>query len=373
MTKYDVIIIGGGVAGLSLGYALSPIKKVLILEQENSCFYHSSGRATANFSVNYGPQTIRNLTLASKKFFQYPPFDLVEHSLISEMGMLTVANLKQLDKLEKEFAFSKQFEPQIYELNKQQIQKFAPILKPEFYHSGYYDPSAYQLNLTELKNILVRYINRHNGCIQTSSQVMQLSYNKYWKVTTSNMEEYHSEILINAGGAWADEIAKIAGVSPLGLESYSRNVLQFNSQADKTYSWPLIRDIDMELYLKPYLDGGLIASPCDEALSIPCDVLVDEQQIKKCIYTVEYRTYLKIPNILKQWAGLRTFSPNKLPIVGFDPDNPAFFWFAALGGYGNKISPALTQIALALIMDKPLPDELSYYKLSADMFIPAKR
>ncbi|MFZ1425323.1 MAG: FAD-binding oxidoreductase, partial [Geminicoccaceae bacterium] len=164
----------------------------------------------------------------------------------------------------------------------------------------------------------------------------------------------HGRIVVNAAGAWADHVAALAGLAPLGIVPHRRTAVIVSAPTDMpTTGWPMVEAIGETWYLKPDA-GRLLCSPADETPCDPGDVQAEELDVAICVDRIEQAFTFPVRRIESRWAGLRCFARDRTPVVGEDPRAPGFFWLAGQGGYGIQIAPALAATAAALITgDEP--------------------
>ncbi|HUP67774.1 MAG TPA: FAD-dependent oxidoreductase [Sphingomicrobium sp.] len=348
----DVLVIGGGIAGLSAAAALSAEARVVVLEAEEQIGFHSSGRSATMLHYALGDRLVRALTLASRPFFDNPPdgFPSVGH----RMAVLIPAQEEEradLDALEAEIAPFAALE----RLDAKGVHDLCPLLKDDVLH-GIADRNGIRLDPHALLQGNLRQLKARGGELVTGQRISAIEFrNGLWEVTSAGGERYSAPILINAAGSWADQVAVMAGVPPLGLRPLRRTIITFDAPASSDLGGlPFTKTIHDELYFAPE-SGRLFASPMDEVPSDPCDAQPDEYEVALAAHRMEERTTVKVERIHSRWAGLRTFTPDRHPAVGFASEAEGFFWLAGQGGFGLQTSPALSAIAAALISGGPWP------------------
>jgi D-arginine dehydrogenase len=343
------LVVGGGIAGLSAAAALSAHAKVTVLEAEEQVGYHSSGRSATMLHYFLGDRLVRELTLASRSFVEQPPRGFGD--LGHPMPVLIFARddeLAALDALEAEI---RQF-AELDRLDAAGVHELCPLLTEDSRH-GLADRSAIRLDPHALLQGNLRQLRRNGGELVTGARVATIRPG--WAVTTERDQTYSAPILVNAGGSWADRIAAMAGVQPIGLEPKRRTIITFDAPTGTHLeSLPFAKTIGDELYFAPE-SGRLFASPMDEGPSDPCDAQPDEEDIALAAWRVEERTVVRVGRIHSKWAGLRSFAPDRHPVVGYAPGVDGFFWLAGQGGFGLQTSPAMASIVEALIAGTPWP------------------
>ncbi len=373
MTQADFIIIGGGIAGASTGYWLSRHGRVIVLERESHPAYHSTGRSAALYTAAYGTAQVRALTLASRDFFDHPPEGFCEHPLLTPRGEMTVDFNGDPAELNSQYLSAKASVPEMQLLSADQACARLPILRREKVHGALYDPSASDIDTDALHQGYLRGIRRHQGQVHTDHEVLGLQRDDQglWQVQT-NGQTFSAPLLINAAGAWADQIGAMAGARRLGLQPKRRAAFIFaGPEGLDTHHWPMLVSLDESFYMKP--DAGMfLGSPANADPVEPHDVQPEELDIALGIYQIEEATTLSIRRPTRTWAGLRSFVSDGDLLAGFDPQVPGLFWVAGQGGYGIQTSPAMGQASAALVRGQPLPEPLTRFGLTPALLSPAR-
>ncbi|WP_430391694.1 NAD(P)/FAD-dependent oxidoreductase [Dyella sp. 20L07] len=356
-TLFDVAIVGGGMAGAALAAHLAPHARVLVLERESQPGYHATGRSAAIFSEIYGNAPIRALTRASRSFLYEPPDGFVEAPLVSPRGALYIAHAGQLDALHA-FAALPDIAAGTRAVTAAEALAMSPCLRPDYVAEGLYEPEARDIDVHALHQGYLRLLREHGGRVLCRADVTALQRDgNHWCIT-SDVGDYRAAIVVNAAGAWADNIAALAGAMPVGIEPLRRTAFMVDAPAGSASEhWPLTIDIDEQFYLKPDA-GRLLLSPADETPSVPCDAWPDDMDIAIAVDRIEQATTLSITHVQQKWAGLRSFVADRSPVVGFDPEVEGFFWLAALGGYGIQTAPAMGRVAAALVRRQEVPADV---------------
>ncbi|QNH79395.1 FAD-binding oxidoreductase [Pseudomonas protegens] len=373
MTQADFIIIGGGIAGASTGYWLSRHGRVIVLERESHPAYHSTGRSAALYTAAYGTAQVRALTLASRDFFDHPPEGFCEHPLLTPRGEMTVDFNGDPAELNNQYLSAKASVPEMQLLSADEACARLPILRREKVHGALYDPSASDIDTDALHQGYLRGIRRHQGQVHTNHEVLGLQRDEQglWQVQT-NGQTFSAPLLINAAGAWADQIGAMAGARRLGLQPKRRAAFIFaGPEGLDTHHWPMLVSLDESFYMKP--DAGMfLGSPANADPVEPHDVQPEELDIALGIYQIEEATTLSIRRPTRTWAGLRSFVSDGDLLAGFDPQVPGLFWVAGQGGYGIQTSPAMGQASAALVRGQPLPEPLTRFGLTPALLSPAR-
>jgi D-arginine dehydrogenase len=354
VNQADILVIGGGIAGLSAAAALSKHARVTVLEAEEQIGFHSSGRSATMLHYALGDRLVRALTLASRGFFDSPPDGFGDVPLGRRMPVLIHAREDErqaLDELEAELSAFAALE----RLDRAGVHDLCPLLKDDAVH-GIADRNGIRLDPHALLQGNLRQLRARGGVLQASVRVASIKHRQgLWSVTSDAGDQFAAPILVNAAGSWADDVARLAGVEPLGLEPKRRTIITFDAPAGTNLdALPFAKTVGDELYFAPE-SGRLFASPMDEVASEPCDAQPEELEVALAAYRMEERTIVKVGRIHSRWAGLRTFTPDKHPAVGFAAGAEGFFWLAGQGGFGLQTSPAMAAIVESLIIGTPWP------------------
>ena len=354
-----MLIIGGGVAGLSVAAALAPHASVTVLEAEESIGYHSSGRSATMVHYALGNSLVRSLTLASRPFFEQPPKDFSEVPLGRTMPVLVHAREEELGALD---ALAAAIAPyaSLERVSEGQMATLCPVLKvgDGGAVSGLVDRRGLRLDPNALLQGYFRTLRHYGGSLHSSSRASNIRREgSVWTVITEGGDNFSAPVLVNAAGSWADKIGEMAGIRPLGLEPLRRTIITFDAPEGSDLSgWPFAKTVGDELYFAPE-SGRLFASPMDEVPSDPCDAQPDDYEVALAAHRVEERTTIEVKRIVHKWAGLRTFAPDRNPVAGFASDAEGFFWLAGQGGFGLQTSPAMAAAAASIILGRPWPLE----------------
>lgn len=354
---YDVVVIGAGIAGACIAAYVAEDVSVCLIEMEPQPGYHSTGRSAALFAASYGNESIRSLTRGSHGFFTAPPPGFASVDLLNPREALITAREGQTEALEN-FIAAAEATDRIARRSPAEALELCPILRSEELAGAAQLTGLADIEVHELHQGFLRMLKLRGGSIRTESQVVRLERDlRGWLVGTAR-GAVHGAIVVNAAGAWADEIAKLAGAQSIGLQPLKRTVCLIDPPAGtRVGSWPMVINVEEEFYLK--VDAGkLLLSPADETLTEPCDVQPDEMDIAVAVHRLERATTLEVTRIAQRWAGLRSFVADRSPVVGFDSRQPDFFWMAALGGYGIQTAPALGRAAASLVLRNPIADDL---------------
>lgn len=370
-THFDVIVIGGGIAGAGVAANLAKRSRVVLLEREQQPGYHSTGRSAALFSEIYGNFHIRALSRASREFFLQPPQGFAQTGLLHSRGTLFLASAEQqplLDAMleEKDIAQS------IELLDTQAALAKCAVLDAAKIIGGLYERDSSDIEVHELHQGYLRMFRSLGGRLCNSVDVDGIEYSHGQWMVASGKLRFRAPLVVNAAGAWADHVAMAAGLQAVGLSPKLRTAALVPAPADiDVGSFPLVFDLAEQFYFKPDA-GQLLISPADETPTAPCDAQPEELDIAIAIDRIEKVTTLTINKVTHRWAGLRTFAPDKSPVVGWDPRATGFFWLAGQGGYGIQTAPALSELAAALIHGDRVPTKLIDHGVDAAALHPGR-
>ena len=341
----DIIVIGAGIAGVSAASELAATARVIVLEREPRPGYHATGRSAAFFVVSYGNAAVRAITAASEPFYRSPPRDFTEVPLLRPRPCIFFGRPDQSGAL---LSFHAEV-PSLQSLTPEQVRQRVPIILPGYLEGGLLDITGGDLDVDAILAGFLRRLRARGGKLYSGREVQRLSRsNGLWKVVTGD-ETLTAPVVVNAAGAWVDEIARLAGLEPLGLQPKRRTAMLVDPPEGRDISdWPLMVDVDEEFYFKPDA-GALLLSPADETPSPPCDAQPEELDVALAVDRFETATGLEVSRVTHRWAGLRTFAPDKTLVVGFDPRTEGFFWLAGQGGYGVQTSPGMARLAAGLL------------------------
>lgn len=359
-----VLVIGGGIAGLSVAARLAPQVRVVVLEGESEPGYHASGRSVAFAHYGLGNEPVRTLTALSMG-------ELAAHGSVHPA--LHIARTEEIAALDALEAVHRQYGCDYSRVGPDEARALMPALKPEACAAALVDHGSLKLDTHAMLQAHVATLREHNGKLVTGARVSAIRPDgECWRVSTTK-GHFGAAIVINAAGAWADEIAQLAGVQPIGIEPRRRSVISFAAPEGEDVSrWPFTKTVGEGFYLLPEGRGQILASSMDQTPSDPCDAAPEELDIAIAADRVEQATTLPIRRIAHSWAGLRSFAPDELPVVGEAKDAPGFIWCAGQGGAGFQTAPALSRIAAAEVLGLPFPEDCVAAGLTAEMFSPAR-
>ena len=368
----DVVIVGAGIAGASAAYFLAPQASVILLEREEQPGYHTTGRSAALFSESYGNAMVRALTRASRAFFTAPPAGFSSAPLLAPRGHLIFSRADQKALLDTAAAEMEATGTRVEKLSGAQVRALVPALRAIHAHAGVLDTGAQDVDVHALLHGFLRGARAQGARVHTNAALQAAEFSgRRWRLTTT-AGEFSAGTLVNAGGAWADEVACASGVSALGLSPLRRTVIVFDcARHPGAQAWPMSVSADESLYFRPE-GAGFLASPADETPSSPCDAQPEELDVALVIDRLQAATRFEIRRIRSKWAGLRTFAVDRSLVAGFDQRQPAFFWLAGQGGYGIQTAPAMGILAAAAISGKRSPQGLTNHGVEAEALDPRR-
>jgi len=369
--EVDIAVIGGGIAGASVGAILASTHKVVVLEREAFPGMHSTGRSAALFSEIYGGEPVRALSRASRDFLFSPPEGFVDAPIVRPRGALHLASASQLAALDALCSLP-DVGASMRRLSAAEALAQCPILRSDYVAGGALETASADVDVDVLHQGWLRQLKARGGELVVNAEVRDLRPEPSgWIIETAN-STLKARVVINAAGAWADEIAKLAAVAPIGLEPRRRTAMIVDApEGSDSDAWPMVIDIDEQFYFRPDA-GALLLSPGDETPSPPCDAQPEEWDIATAVDRVGAATTLEVRRIRRSWAGLRSFVPDRSPVVGFAPDAPGFFWLAGQGGYGIQTAPAMAHLAAALVSGATVPRDLARHGVNAASLRPGR-
>jgi D-arginine dehydrogenase len=370
MPDSDILIIGAGMAGASMAYHLAPHARVTMLEREPQPGYHTTGRSAAMYVESYGNAAVRALTTASKNFYYQPPAGFSAHPLLTPRGALIVGDAAHREKLREVWFEMRALVPDIEWWEQTELLQCVPALRPEAAAHAVHEPRAMDMDVHAIHQGFLRGAKAAGMRLVCDAAVTQLErLSGRWHARTT-AGEFSAAVIVNAAGAWCDEIAQLAGAVPVGLVPKRRTAFTFEAPAGVSMAhWPIVIDADESFYFKPEA-GLLLGTPANEDPVPPQDVQPEEMDVAIGVDRIERATTLQVRSVRRKWAGLRSFVADKTPVAGFAPEAPGFFWLAGQGGYGIQTAPALGELAAALVRGQPVPPAIAAFGVRAEDLAP---
>jgi D-arginine dehydrogenase len=366
----DFLILGGGMAGAAAGYFLAERGSIAILEREDVAGYHATGRSAALYTETYGNEAIRALTVASGRFYRAPPAGFAAAPLLTPRGVLMVAPAADAARFAAALAAGRRFAPGLAVLTPAEAGALCPVLRQDWVAHAYLEPEAMDMDVHAIHQGFLRGLRARGGHLVTRAAPQAIDRRGgLWEVATP-AGVFRAPVLVDAAGAWADDVAAAAGVAPIGITPLRRTALLVAPPAGVAVErWPMVVDAAESFYFKPET-GRLLLSPADETPAPPQDAQPEELDVALAVDRVSAATTLTIRRIERRWAGLRSFAPDRTLVLGPDPAEPGFVWMAGQGGYGIQTAPAAGQALAALAAGEDLPAELSALGLTAAQLLP---
>lgn len=368
----DVVVIGAGIAGASVGYELARYRSVVVLERELQPGYHSSGRSGAVFTEAYGTPLGRALGAASREFYAHPPAGFSEYPLLIPRGCLYTVRPESLDRMNAEFSTLKAHLPSLEHLDGKVAQRMVPVMQGRRLAAALWEPGAMDMDVHSILTGYLRNLAARNGTVIKDAEVTGLGRASGAWVVETRQGEFRADIVVNAAGAWADRIGEMAGAGRIGLVPKRRTVVLFEPpEGVAPAEWPVVIDFEEKYYFKPDA-GKILASPADETPVTPCDVQPEEFDIAIAADLIGRYTTMSVDRISHRWAGLRSFVADKSPVAGFDPRLEGFFWLAGQGGVGIITAAALARCSAGLILNESIPADLQDRDISKRALSPLR-
>ena len=343
--RYDIVVVGAGMAGASIAARIGTKARVLMVEAEEHPGYHTTGRSAAFWSESYGGPGVQPLTTASGP-------TLRELGLLTPRTALTLGREGQQGEVA---AFAETYSAiglEVELLDRAGIERKVPGLR-EGWICGAFEPSCCDIDVGGLHQHYLAEGRAAGVDLRCRAGLREMERtDKGWTLTLSDGRQIEAGVLVNAAGAWADPVASMAGLAPLGITPYRRTVVQLAVSPAAPDTLPLVLDVSGSFYFKPE-SGRLWLSPHDETPSPPCDAAPEEIDVALAIDRFEHVADWQIDRLEHRWAGLRSFAPDRLPVYGFAPQDPAFFWFAGQGGFGIQTAPAAADLGARLLLGEP--------------------
>lgn len=344
---FDIAVIGAGMAGATAATFLSSDTRVALIEAEDVAGYHTTGRSAAIWIQNYGPPDVRALTRLSRAFFETPPAGFSATPLLRRRAVLTLATEAQLPALESALAEGHG----LRRLSILEAEALVPALRPGYLAGAALEDDAFDLDVAAIHQGFLRMLHANGGVLGLRSRAGRIEWRgDGWEVETTGGEVFRASVVVNASGAWGDDVAAIAGVAPLGLRPCRRTAAIIDPSPFDVSDWPMIIDVDEEWYARPEARMRLMVSPADETATYPHDAQPEEFDIAVGIDRMQQALDIAVRRVEHSWAGLRTFTPDGSLAFGWDPVAEGFFWCVGQGGYGIQTAPAAGRFVADLVM-----------------------
>jgi D-arginine dehydrogenase len=365
-----IVVIGAGIAGASAAWELAAsCTDVTLIELEPQPGLHATGRSAAILSETSGLWEVCALAASSRSFFTAPPEDFVDRPLLCERGLLWVDDDPLSVQRDALINSAQRVGVELETLTPSAAVALVPALRDDWVRTALFEPNAMSIDVARLLDSYISGFRQRGGAIRISTPALALSHEgESWTVDTGT-STIRCDVVVNAAGAWADDVAVRAGLPRLGLQPYRRTAFTF--PVDGTQGWPLVMDTANRFYFEPE-PPGLLASPSEEIPVDACDAQADELAMAMTVDALAEATHLNVRGVRNSWAGLRTFAPDRLPVVGQDPSATNFYWLAGQGGAGIKTAPALAEGIASMLTARPWPTTLTQLGVTAESLSPAR-
>ncbi len=372
---WDVIVVGAGMAGATTGWHLAQAgQRVLVLEREAQPGYHTTGRSAALFEEHYGPAQVQALTRASRAFYEHPPTGFTDTTLLRPRGVMYVATAAQKPLIDAAYAEAAKHSTHAQRLNGDALRALVPVLNASIV-DGFVDDGARDIDVHALHQAFLRGMRQQGGQLWCNAEVQALardSATHTWTITLADGRSLQGHTLVNAAGAWADDIGELASARAIGLVPARRSAFTFPAPEGMDAShWPAVISADESFYFKPDA-GQLLGSPANADATYPHDVQPEEEDIATGIWSIEQATTLQIRRPTHTWAGLRSFVADGEMVIGWDDQIRGLFWVAAQGGYGIQSAAAYGLLARNLLLNEPVDEQLLAQGVESELLKPVR-
>jgi D-arginine dehydrogenase len=370
--QFDFLVIGAGMAGVSVADALAASGRVAVLEAEPRPGYHATGRSAALFAPNYGSDTFAALTRASAPFFSAPPAVFFPTPLLRARGALHLARADQIAALESQIERMQRRGTRLQRLTPAQACSHVSLLRADYLAAAVYEPEVYDIDVEALLQGLLRRARAAGVQLFPNARLEDAQrHGDCWQVRAGE-QRLSAPVVLNAAGAWADQVASRFGAQPLDLQILRRSAALIDAPREpQVAGWPIVFDVGEEFYLKPEA-GRLLISPADEEPAPAGDAYAEDLAIAVAVDRIQRALALEIERVHHSWAGLRTFARDRDPVIGYDAAARGFFWCAGQGGYGIQSAPAFAQLAAALACGRDIPAGIAAEGLTAAAVAPQR-
>jgi D-arginine dehydrogenase len=349
LIETDIVVIGGGIAGATAAAHLARDRRVALVEMEPTAGYHSTGRSAAVWIQNYGPADVRELTGASRAFFTSPPPGFTESAIMAQRACLFLAPETQSADLDELLADAQG----LAEIPIARAHQLVAALRPGYASRAAIEHDSFDMDVAALHAGFLRQVRGQGGQVALDAPVQRIDRaNGHWRVM-GQARGFAAPIVVNAAGAWADPVAALAGIAPIGITPKRRTACIVDGPANQDPAWPLMGDVRGTWYSRPEARTKLLVSPADETDVEPHDVQPDEIDVATGIANMQEALDVPVRRVEHAWAGLRSFAPDGSLVIGEEPTAENFFWMAGQGGYGIQTSPAAGALLAALVLGRP--------------------
>lgn len=341
---FDIIIIGGGIAGMSAAAELSRDHKVCVLEREAAAGYHATGRSAATFVPTYGPPAFQALARNSEAFFTSADEQFWPAPLLSPRGEVMLIAPGEESHIAEGEALGLAHMP-LAELHRR-----VPMLRPGALVAAMIDENARDIDVDLLLQGYAKLLRSRGGEIVYNAQVSGFTrHYGAWQVQTTAGDTYSTGLIVNAAGAWASEIGRLAKAQDITITPKRRSAMLLDLPAGTALeNWPLCFGAGETFYFKP-MGGRLMLSPADATPVEPHDAWADDMALAEAVEKFQQVMDFEVTHAGQTWGGLRSFSDDGNPVAGFDEVQDNFIWLAGQGGYGIQSAPALAHMVFLYV------------------------
>jgi D-arginine dehydrogenase len=342
----DVIVVGAGIAGATAAAHLAETHRVALIEAEDVAGYHSTGRSAALWILNYGPPDVRRLSFLSRRFFEAPPPGFTQAPLMSRRPVVFLAPAEQEAALAALLAEGNGLRP----LEIAELRAMVPALRSGYARAAAIEEDAFDMDVASLHQGFLRQVKARGGTLALRSRTGRIERREgAWYVTVSGGAIFRAPVLVNAAGAWGDEVAAQAGVAGLGLVPRRRTGAIIDPAPWPCAGWPMMNDVAHTWYCRPEARAKLMVSPADETDTTAHDVAPEEFDVALGIGRMQEALDIPVRRVEHSWAGLRTFTPDRSLAIGWDRAGEGFLWDVGQGGYGIQTAPACGQLVAEIV------------------------
>jgi D-arginine dehydrogenase len=344
--QFDVIIVGAGIVGAGIAAALGDKYRAAIVETESQAGYHTTGRSAAIWIRNYGPPDVRLLTGLSAEFYHNPPADIGTDKLAVGREIMYLAPEDQTHFLDALIAQ----DLGVAEISMARAKELCPAIRDGYAVRAGLESDGFDMDVAALHQYYLKRAKAVGGQILLRNRADRIERRDgQWHVHTEGGLAIRAPVVVNAAGAWGDEVAALAGLAPIGLVPCRRTAAIIDPAPFAVEHWPLVQSAGHDWYVRTEARTKLMVTPCDETPMHAHDVHPDDFDVAIGIDRMQQALDIEVRRVEHSWAGLRTFTQDRSLAFGFDRDAPGFFWCVGQGGYGIQTAPAASALVAAMI------------------------
>lgn len=371
--RADFLVVGGGIAGVSVAYELASWGTVILLEAESVTGYHSTGRSAAVMSENYGPPLWSRLVTASRPFLENPPDGFANSPLTIDRGALFLGLPDEQEKLKHQASLLAGRGANVSLMSPEDATRLCPVIRSDKFALALYESDCKDIDTNELMAGYQRVLRRLGGHVFTDARVDELAKRDGLWTASTRQGNFSAPIVVNAAGGWVRQIAEMAQLPYRNVTPFRRTAITFDPPATSDIrTWPMTFDVAETFYFKPEA-GRVMVSPIDMASSVPCDAQADELEVALAIDRIHKFTTMNVETVKHKWGGLRTFAPDHEPIIGADPEETSFIWLAGQGGNGVMAGPAAARLAASIAVGNGVPQDIARLGITRENISPGRR